>query len=56
MNEPDFDRHLPQPDPEDHFADCDAAHDGDSICICSLIEREIRADYAEARFEMERCY
>ncbi len=52
--EPNFDKHLPQPDFDDnHFADCPATH-GDEPCICPTLEREIREDFAAARYDLAR--
>lgn len=45
--EPDFD--------ENHFADC-ATQETDGPCDCPEIEAGIRADFAEARYDMEKCF
>lgn len=45
--EPDFD--------EDHFADC-AVQTTDGPCDCPEILAGVRADFADARLDMEKCY
>lgn len=58
MNEPDFDRHIPDGDFDDHYPTCpvQAPEAEDSVCNCDEETARIRADFAEARYEMERCY
>lgn len=45
---------LPEPDFDDtHFEDC-LAPEGEGRCSCDVIEREIREDFAMARYDLER--
>jgi hypothetical protein len=51
-----LDRYLPEPDADDHYPTCPvfAPEAEDSVCDCDEETQKIRADFAEARYDLGR--